>query len=180
MRAPVRLCTLLGVLLTLLLTAVAHAEITPIPKPSGDSSGPAASNQGAVVVPLPKPAVQTPVPPARPRTPSRPRTTGLAHLRTAPPAPVRSSGGRAVPRSPLVTTGGHRLASLQGRLAEFLPTPLALAGIDESLPHSDAWPAWVLTMLTLLASAEAFLLVRLARTRRFARTAEQLAQLPDL
>ena len=33
----------------------------------------------------------------------------------------------------------------------------------ESLPSYDAWPAWLLAVLALLASAEAFLLVCLAR-----------------
>jgi hypothetical protein len=180
MPAPVRHCTLLGLLLALTLTAVAQAKITPVPKPPGASSGAAASNQSALVAPLAKPLVQTPVQPAPPPSPSQPTTTVLAHPRTAPPTPTSSLGGREQPRSPVLSSGGrHRTTSLPARLVELLPTPLALVGMDESLPASDAWPPWVLTLFTLLLTVEAFLLVRLVRARRFAQD-EQLEELPDL
>ncbi|MDX6630580.1 MAG: hypothetical protein QOH00_2826 [Gaiellales bacterium] len=52
-----------------------------------------------------------------------------------------------------------------------MPTPLGFAASDESPPlASPASPPWKISVLTLLAGAEAFLLVRLARSRRPART----------
>ena len=52
----------------------------------------------------------------------------------------------------------------RARSAEIVPTRLAEVG-HESLPSHDAWPSWV-AVLALLASAESFLLVRLARPLR--------------
>ena len=67
-------------------------------------------------------------------------------------APAVSRGGRIHPALP------------RGGAAKIVPTRLAEVGL-ESLPSYDAWPSWLLAVLALLASAEAFLLVRLARPR---------------
>ena len=75
-----------------------------------------------------------------------------------------SRGGR-VRRSfaPAVSRGGRIHPALpRARTARIVPTRLAEVG-HESLPSYDAWPSWLLAVLALLASAEAFLLVRLAR-----------------
>ena len=147
-------------------------------------SYPAASSQSALVAPLPKPVVHTPVQPAPPSPPSPPSqatTTPLAHPRTtSPAAPVVSLGGREQPPAPALGSGDpHRVTLVPAGLAELLPTPLALVGIGESMPASDAWPTWVLTLFTLLLSVEAFLLVRLVQARR-CEESEELEELPDL
>jgi hypothetical protein len=189
MRASVRLCTLLGILLALLPAAVAHADIAPVPKPSGNTGG-AASEPRPIVAPVakPKPVVRTPARPVRTQTaPIRPRTTPrtatLAIPRKVAPKkrpPVRSRGGRQGAVVPLISTGGHHHSvSVVTRIVRLMPTPLAIVGIDEGLPTNDSWPAWVLAAFSLLVSAEAFLLVRLARGRRYRRT-QELVQLPDL
>lgn len=68
-----------------------------------------------------------------------------------------SSGGRETPA--LTATGA------------VVPTPLGFASGSEPLPVAAyAWPAWKVALLTLFAVAEAFVLVRLARERRFPRT----------
>ena len=175
-----RLCASLGVAAALLTPAVALADPAPLPKP-------------AVVTPLPKPT-QTPVTPQQPvtqtpvtqtpvtQTPVTPRhtvTTTVTQTPKTPVVPRITSGGRV---QPAVTLGGGRTepptppATTTDKLATtvkpattvgLFPTRLSSVG-DEALPSYDAWPSWVLGAFTLLASAEAFLLVRLARNRRFA------------
>lgn len=82
------------------------------------------------------------------------RTGGLEGGRVRRPfAPAISRGGRIHPALP------------RARSAEIVPTRLAEVG-HESLPSHDAWPSWLLAVLALLASAESFLLVRLARPLR--------------
>jgi hypothetical protein len=67
------------------------------------------------------------------------------------------------PFAPAVSTGGRIHPALpRGGIAKIVPTRLAEVGL-ESLPSYDAWPSWLLALLALLASAEVFLLVRLAR-----------------
>ena len=75
-----------------------------------------------------------------------------------------STGGRKKPPfAPAVSRGGRiHPALLRARIAEIVPTRLAEAG-KEALPSYEAWPSWLLAVLALLASAEAFLLLRLAR-----------------
>jgi hypothetical protein len=102
-------------------------------------------------------------------------------VRPALPAPAASSGGREAPPAPATITGGRRAASLQDRLAQVPPTPLAVVGVGEALPRSHhRWRAWAVTLLTLLAAAEAFLVVHLLRSWRGAWTGEQFEELGDL
>ena len=95
-------------------------------------------------------------------SPSVATSTPPARIRTR--APVVSTGGRKKPPiTPAVSTGGRIHPALpRARIARIVPTRLAEVG-HESLPSYDAWPSWLLAVLALLASAEAFLLVCLAR-----------------
>jgi len=172
-----RLCVCLGVVLALWSASVAQADIAPVPKPDGP------------VTPLIKPKAQKPkqqpvtLPPTTPLQPVVARTTASttshAQVRTSPPRPVSTSGGREQPVLPPVAAGGgrHASASLPARIVELFPTKLAEVGND-SLPAYSSWPSWVLAAFTLLASAEAFLLVRIARARRYAQ-GERLRELAD-
>jgi hypothetical protein len=77
---------------------------------------------------------------------------------------VVSTGGRdRRPFAPAISTGGRIDPALpRAPTAKIVPTRLAGVG-HESLPSYDVWPSWLLAVLALLACAEAFLLVRLAR-----------------
>jgi hypothetical protein len=174
-----RLCASLGIAAVLLAPATALADPAPLPKP-------------ATVSPLPKPT-QTPVTPQQPvthtpvtqapvtQTRVTPTRTVTTTITQTPVVPLITSGGREQPVVPPATlTGGRKDApstpttvkqtatvKQSAATAELFPTRLSSVG-DEALPSYDAWPSWVLGAFTLLASAAAFLLVRLARNRRFA------------
>ena len=164
------LCLLacLGVVFALPLNSTVQAAIRPIPRPDAPkpvrspkpkpNTHPAVQHQAARRQPVRSPSVATRTPAPRRRTPARRRRT---------PAPVVSRGGRVRrPFAPAVSRGGHIHPALpRARSAEIVPTRLAEVG-HESLPSHDAWPSWLLAVLALLASAEAFLLVRLARPLR--------------
>jgi hypothetical protein len=77
---------------------------------------------------------------------------------------VVSRGGRdRRPFTPAVSRGGRVHPALpHAPTVKIVPTRLAEVG-HESLPSNEAWPSWLLAVLALLASAEAFLVVRLAR-----------------
>lgn len=150
----------LGLALALLLNSTAQAAIRPIPRPAAPKN---------VHSPKPKPKPNTHPrarhQPARRQPVTSPSVaTRTSAARTRKPAPVVSRGGR-VRRSfaPVVSSGGRIHPALpRARTAKIVPTRLAEVG-HESLPSYDAWPSWLLAVLALLASAEAFLLVRLAR-----------------
>ena len=190
MRAALRLLTVFSLALALLPGAVAQAEIAPVPKPTSGTTAP--TNSGSASVnPLPKPqqpvekktvppvtktrAVQTQkqtravTPSAPPSTPER-----KTQKKVTPPTPAGSAGGREEPAvvTPPSTSGHAPSVSVVTNIVELMPTPLAIA--SDSLPATEAWPPWVLSLFTLLATAEAFLLVRIARARRF-RRAELIA-----
>lgn len=178
MRAPVRLCALLGLTLSLLAPCAAQADITPIPKPPESTGAPAVSDPAVVVVPLPKPQVETPAEqvPAR-QTPTAPSTTAgtsapaetTSPTRKSEPQPAISEGGRELPVAPEPSDGGREgTAPRLAVLATLIPTPLGLVGLHESLPEYQAYPTWLLGLFTLLASAEAFLLTHVVRARRAA------------
>jgi hypothetical protein len=162
------LCLLacLGVVFALPLNSTVQAAIRPIPRPDAPkpvrspkpNTHPAVQHQAAWRQPVRSPSVATRTPAPRRRTPARPRRT---------PAPVVSRGGHVRrPFAPAVSRGGHIHPALpRARSAEIVPTRLAEVG-HESLPSHDAWPSWLLAVLALLASAESFLLVRLARPLR--------------
>ena len=170
----------LGIVLALLTASAAQADIAPVPKPDGPPK---------TVTPLAKPTTGTPQQPVhkqpvqqpvrrssnRPRRRRRRRTA----TRSTILAPVLVSGGRQQPAvvTVLRQTRAKPITSLPSQIAELFPTRLSEVG-QESLPNYDTWPSWVLGAFTLLASAEAFLLVRLARARRFQQ--ETLQELPDL
>jgi hypothetical protein len=188
MRIPVHFCTLLVVLA--LIPAAAHADIAPLPKPSDAGSGPV-GGQGAVVAPLPKPAekpavVSKSLEPATAEAPAPTQTVSDPPATRTQVTPittvlVSSAGGREAPVAPLISAASRNYpTSMVSRIVRLVPTPLAISGIDESLPAKDAWPAWVLAVFSLLVSAEAFLLVRLARARRYRRDSEEPELLPDL
>lgn len=170
-----RFCVCLGVALALLPASIAQAEIAPVPKPDGP------------VTPLIKPTAQKPAPHVT-RQPSRQQqpvvaqtpvgTTSQTTVRTSPPPPVSASGGRRQPAvAPFPATGGRHASASLPAIVELFPTKLADVGND-SLPAYGSWPSWVLGAFTLLASAEAFLLVRIARARRYAQ-GERLRELAD-
>jgi hypothetical protein len=155
------LCACLGVVLALVLSCTAQADIGPIPRPDAPkkirSPKPkphthlAVHQQPAQRQPLASPSVVTSTPPVRTRT----------------PAPVVSRGGREKPRiAPAVSTGGRIHPALpRARTAKIVPTRLAVVG-QEYLPSYEVWPSWLLAVLALLACVEAFLLVGLARPLR--------------
>ena len=150
------LCGCLVFVLGLALNSTAQADIAPIPRPDAPkkvrspkpNTHPAVPRQPQLRQPVASPSVATSTPPARIRT----------------RAPVVSTGGRKKPPiTPAVSTGGRIHPALpRARIARIVPTRLAEVG-HESLPSYDAWPSWLLAVLALLASAEAFLLVCLAR-----------------
>ncbi len=169
--------------LALLTASAAQADIAPVPKPDGPAK---------TVTPLAKPTSGAPQRPVKPpqqhvtqqqpvqhRQPVQHQTVhNSAPTNTATvvktPAPLLASGGReqAAP-VPLVPKPRSRAS----QISKLFPTHLAQVA-HESLPNYDTWPSWVLGAFTLLASAEAFLLVRLARARRFQQ--EALQEVPDL
>jgi hypothetical protein len=175
----------------LVLPIAARAEIAPVPRPAtagGSTTPPAAV--GPVVKPAVRP-VQAPVQPATaPKTPvaqttvqktpvaqttvvqpSVPTTTAVVRA----PEPASSSGGRVEAPVPVTTSGGHAddepvtvppVAPVvpDAPSPKLFPTKLVAVG-HEPVPAYDAWPSWVLALLTVLISAEAFLVVRLSRSR---------------
>jgi hypothetical protein len=180
-----RLVTLLGIALVALSSGVAQAEIGPIARPP------------ASVAPLPKPHVaaaaqpaaspqpaptRTQVTPARTQvTPARtqvtPTSTQVAPTRTA--TQQVKSRARTIVRTTTTTrrhqvraaisAGGRAEAQrLTALIRPLWPAPLAIVGLHEALPSRDAWPDWLLALIAITASAEAFLLTRLASKRRFA------------
>ncbi|MDP9259701.1 MAG: hypothetical protein M3Q31_24550 [Actinomycetota bacterium] len=172
MRATGRLCALLCALLALLPTSLAQAKITPLPKPAGLAAKPAAVRGTSLIAPVSRPATPTTVAPVRhqvasPRTTTVRRTTRTSRHGFVPAA---SRGGRE--RAWRALTSGGRAAP---PLAGLAPTPLGLVGAGEALPaDAYAWPPWKVAVLTLLAVAEGFVLVRLARHGRFARASERI------
>jgi hypothetical protein len=171
MRASGRLCALCA-LLAFAPTSVAQSKITPLPKPAGIAAKPAAGHAGSLIAPLSRPAMRTTVRPARRHVASARRVT----VRRTTRAPRRhafvaasSRGGRE--RAWRVLSSGGRETSALAAAAAVVPTPLELVGAGDLLPvYSYAWPAWKIVLLTLMAVGEAFVLVRLARDRGFART----------
>jgi hypothetical protein len=170
-----RLCASLGIAAVLLAPATALADPAPLPKPATVSPLPKPTTQSPVTPLQPvtqTPVTQTPVtqtPVTRTVTPRRTITPPVTQTPKTPVVPRITSGGRVQPAVPPATLTGGRTepASLPAKIVELFPTRLSSVG-DEALPSYDAWPSWVLGAFTLLASAEAFLLVRLARNRRFA------------
>jgi hypothetical protein len=173
MRATRCLCALLGALLAL-PAGIAEAKITPLPKPAGISAKPGASGRGSVIAPVTRPAsspaIQAAVKPASPAgvsTPSTPSASPATAVRTASPAaspalvPAAAAGGREQGWVP--PSGGGRDESVSATALTITPTPLGLVGAGDSLPsYRHSWPSWMMPLLTLLAAAEGFVLVRLA------------------
>jgi hypothetical protein len=175
MRASVCLSGLILVLPAVFATGVAQAKIKPIPRPAKIVSGTAAGSRGTLVAPIRKPVVHTrkPVvrtavrtPRARARTSTRRRLQPATASRGRSRARVvaRSRGGRHVP--PARSHGGRRHPLPLPVVPE--PTPLGLVAIGEALPSSDEWPAWVFSLLGVLAASEVYLLVHLVRARELA------------
>lgn len=172
MRAIGRLCALLCALLALLPASVARAKIAPLPKPAGIAAAPAGGHSGSLIAPVSRPAVRPTVKPAGPHVVTPPKTQ--PH-RTTPAVrrhafvPASSQGGRE--RLWRVLSSGGRETSALTATEAVVPTPLGFASGSEPLPVAAyAWPAWKVALLLLFAVAEAFVLVRLARERRFPRT----------
>jgi hypothetical protein len=141
--------------------------VKPVVRPAQAPVQPAAQGAAVTKAPVAQTTVQTP--PVAPTTvvhPSAPTTTVVVRA----PEPAASSGGRAEAPVPVTTTGGH---ADEEPVATPLPTPPArklvptklVAVGHEPVPTYDAWPSWVLALLTVLISAEAFLVVRLSRSR---------------
>jgi hypothetical protein len=161
-------------------TGVAQAKIKPIPRPSKVAGGTAAASSGALVAPIRKPVlharkpvvparksvrtVRKPHAPARTSTRSRLRPATVHRGRSRARVVARSRGGRQVP--PAVSHGGRRHLPPPPVVPK--PTPLGFVAIGEALPASDDWPAWVFSLLGVLAASELFLLVHLVRARPLA------------
>jgi hypothetical protein len=167
----------LGVLLVLPIAA--RAEIAPVPRPTTPVAvspvvKPAVEPVHVPVQPVVQqtPVAQTPVTHTTVQQTPTPDTTVVVHA--TPPA--ASAGGRAQVVVPVTTSGGHADEEATSAPAvtpatapvaptpELFPTKLVAVG-REPVPSYDAWPSWVLAVLTVLISAEAFLVVRLSRSR---------------
>jgi hypothetical protein len=166
MRATGCLCVLLGALAALPV-AGAQAKIKPLPKPVTITPTPAAASRGSLIAPVSKPVVHSTVKAARPqatpaaRTTVR-RTTSAAQRHAI--APAVSQGGREQPHLVRSASGGRAAPALPA-VAVLVPTPLGVVGADEPLPVlRDAWPPWMLALITLLAFAEAAVLALLVRS----------------
>jgi hypothetical protein len=191
MRAPIRLCTLLGLSLALLAPCAAHADITPIPKPPEASAEPSVGHKDAVVAPLARPQqVEAPAEqtPAVASTAAQTSTAAKTSTPAAKPTlarsnalePALSEGGRELPVAPESSEGGRDAsASRRSVLATVMPVPLGLVGLHEALPAYQTYPSWLLALFALMATAEAFLLTHLLRTRR-ADAAAAAAEAQDL
>jgi len=169
MRATGRLCALLCALLALLPPSLAQAKIRPLPKPAGLAAKPGAVQGTSLIAPVSRPDTPTTVAPVRPDVASTRTATVRTTTRTSPHGfvPAASRGGRErVVRA--LSSGGREAPPVAG----LAPTPIGLVGAGEALPAYDASPSWKVAVLTLLAVAEGFVLVRLARHGRFARTSE--------
>jgi hypothetical protein len=188
-----RLVALLALALVTLSSGVAHAEIGPIakppasvaplPKPQADPTVQPVAPATPQVAPkqvAPKQVVPKQVAPVTTRVASG--TTQVAPARSSTPQTVKSSA-RTIVRTAAstarrqqvkvraaISAGGRAEAErLQAAIPPALwPAPLAIVGIHEALPSRDAWPDWLLALIAVTASAEAFLLTRLASKRRFA------------
>ena len=200
-RCP-RTATLAALAALLVLPIAARADIAPVPRPSATTGG--STTPPAAVGPVVKPEVrpvQAPVQPtpqatavqkapvaqttvqANPVTPtvvhsSAPTTTVVVRA----PEPAASSGGRAEAPVPVSTTGGRADEEPAATptpvptapAAKLFPTKLVAVG-HEPVPTYDAWPSWVLALLTVLISAEAFLVVRLSRSRQGSRAPQGIS-----
>ena len=175
MRAYVCLSALFLVLPAVFATGAAQAEIKPIPRPAKIVSGAPAGSRGTLVAPIHKPVVQARNPVVRtavrkPRAPARSSTRRRLQPATASRGRsrarvvARSRGGRHVP--PVRSHGGRR--HLPPLPVVPAPTPLGLVAIGEALPPSHEWPAWVFSLLGVLAASEVYLLVHLVRARELA------------
>jgi hypothetical protein len=171
-----------GITVALLTPSVAQADIAPLPKPKSvtpQAKPGSATPQPAAKKPV-QPTVRKQAPVSQQPTVQQPPVTPAHTSAASPrggtaPALVIASGGRARPS--LRTTRQKPITSLPGQIADLFPTRLSEVG-QESLPSYATWPSWVLGVFAFLASAEAFLLVRLVRARRFRH--ETLQELPEL
>jgi hypothetical protein len=171
------ICAAVGVAVALTTPALAQADITPVLKPDGAGTG-----VKPLAKPTPTPKRSTPPPAKQPVR--QPTVTQTARRVVTPPAvhtqmtthtakravahtavvkPVTVHGGR---KAPIARVKRNRISF--SSIGSIFPTRLASVGHD-SLPSYETWPSWVLGAFTFLASAEAFLLVRLGRSRRFHR-----------
>ena len=197
-----RIATLLCVSVALLSTGVAYADIGPIAKPSNASVAPLPKPHATSgVQPTPAPQVapaskpaQKPVTPATTATPKttvssntvRPTTavTTVVHQPTVTAPRVQTPPVKPPPVHIKVASinGGRELAAVRvledkvvrSKVVQQLQlTRLAVVGLHEALPSSEAWPDWLLAAIAIMASAEAFLLTRLAGARHFVEPSER-------
>jgi hypothetical protein len=185
-----RTATLGALAALLLLPLAAQAEIAPVPRPTTPTTG---------VSPVVKPTVQPVHAPVQvtPTAQTTVQETPAQHttVQTSTPStqvvvhaspPALSSGGRAQVPIPVATSGGHaddETSSAAVATPHAVPPPPAPALVPTKLvavghdpvPSYDAWPSWVLTVLTVLISAEAFLVVRLSRSRGRSRVAQGIS-----
>ena len=197
-----RIATLLCFSVALLSTGVAYADITPIAKPSDSSVAPLPKPQSkAAVQPTPAPQVTpaakptvTPTAPttATKVTPSATATrTPTTHTATVQPPSVKIAPRivkpvvHVKPRPARIKVasinGGRDLTAIRvlenkvvrSQVVRPLLTPLAFVGLHDALPTPEAWPDWLLATIAILASAEAFLLTRLAGARHFVEPTER-------
>jgi hypothetical protein len=166
-------------LLVALPAATAQAKIKPLPRPAGIAAKPPTVRAAALIAPVARPATRpTVIAPPRQTAPTL-RQTARVHA----PAPLRTALRRRRAFVPATSHGGRerpwRVLSSGGRqapvVAGLVPTPLALVGAAEALPAADSGdPSWTIAALLLLALGEAFVLLRLACTSRWAQAGEYL------
>ena len=198
-----RIATLVCLSVALLSTGVAYADISPIAKPSDNSVAPLPKPQSkSAVQPTPAPQVTpaakptvTPTAPTSTKTAVTPSATATqtpaAHTATVQAPTVKVTPRTVTPavhvKPPPVrikvaaSIGGRDLTAIRSlenkvvraNVVQPLLTPVAFVGLRQALPSPEAWPDWLLATIAILASAEAFLLTRLAGARHFVEPTEQ-------
>jgi hypothetical protein len=154
---------LLAGLLLLAFPALAAATPHPIAKPKTITPIQPASGQPSTPPPSPPPAASPPPPPSvSPPPPASPPAQGSVN--------TGSAAGHAPAKAAVVVIAARGGRDQSGIAVPAPPppepTPLALvtAGQRVSAPGTNA-PAWKIAVLALLAAGEAFLVVRLLRSR---------------
>jgi hypothetical protein len=148
------------------VTPAAKPTVTPTPtatstKPTVTASASAAQTPTVHTATVRPPSVNVPQ-----RT-----VTPPVHVKT-PPVRIKVAsinGGRD-----LTAIGELENTVVRSKVVQRLfPTKLAVVGLHDALPSPEAWPDWLLATIAILASAEAFLLTRLAGSRHFMEPSER-------
>jgi hypothetical protein len=170
MRFCANLSTVLAAVVLLALPAVAAAGPKPILKPPATTPAKTPTH----VTPAKAPVSHTQTNTSSGSTSSSASTSGSTTGSTGTRTPVTGTNTTTPPATvtPKVILGGRDhandfVAAVPATVTpQPSPTPLAFVAIGDRLPStSTPTPAWKLALLALLAAAEAFLVVRLVRSR---------------